>query len=84
MAAGTLSGAPYSPLPGVPAVSKKEPPVACENDKARVTAYFAGNTKPALTFINKMTFQPLPGGRGFSGPAGLYVQAGGDPSKLPQ
>jgi hypothetical protein len=80
---GTHSGAPYSPLPGVPPVASKSPPVACENDPEKVTAYFESDTKPLLSRIKKLKVQALSGGRGFSGPVGFYLQAGGDPSKLP-
>ena len=34
---GTHSGEPYSPLPGVPPISAKKPPVACKNDAERMT-----------------------------------------------
>ena len=78
---GTLSGAPFSPLPGVPAVSAKKPPVACENDPEKITAYFAPGS--GLTKISKIVVEAVPGGKGFSGPVGFYLQAGGDPSKLP-
>lgn len=80
---GTHTGAPYSPVPGVPPVSAKTPPVACQNDPEAIIVYFASGTKPALTKIQKIQVQALPGGKGFSGPVGLYLQAGGDPSKLP-
>jgi len=35
---GTHTGAPYSPLPGVPAVNPKTPPVFCQNDAEKITA----------------------------------------------
>jgi len=81
---GTHTGAPYSPLPGVPPVSPKSPPLACENDPEKITAYFASGTTPPLTLIKKLKVEVQPGGKGFSGPVGFYLQAGGDPSKLPQ
>jgi len=80
---GTHTGAPYSPLPGVPPVAAKTPAVACENDPEKITAYFVSATKPPLTKIKKLKVEALPGGKGFSGPVGFYLQAGGDPSKLP-
>ena len=75
---GTHSGEPYSPLPGVPAVKAKTPPVACENDSEKLVATVRG------TIIEKIEVEPIPGGKGFSGPVGFYLQAGGDPSKLPK
>ena len=78
---GTHSGAPYSPLPGVPPVSAKSPPVACQNDPEKVLVTFASGSK--LQKIAKLQVDALPGGKGFSGPVGFYLQAGGDPSKLP-
>ena len=36
-----------------------------------------------LAKIKSLTVEALPGGRGYSGPVGFYLQAGGDPSKLP-
>ena len=77
---GTHTGAPYSPLPGVPAVSTKSPPVACQNDPEKITAYFKTGSKS----IERIVVEAKPGGRGFSGPVGFYLQAGGDPSKLPK
>ena len=73
---------PYSPLPGVPAVSAKKPPVACENDPEKVTLSFASGS--GLKMIKKIKVDKQPGGKGFSGPVGFYLQAGGDASKLPQ
>ena len=78
---GTHSGAPYTPLPGVPPVSAKSPPVACQNDPEKILVTFASGSK--LKKIAKIQVDALPGGKGFSGPIGFYVQAGGDPSKLP-
>lgn len=78
---GTHSGAPYSPLPGVPPVSAKSPPVVCQNDPEKVLVTFASGSK--LQKIAKIQVDPLLGGKGFSGPVGFYLQAGGDPSKLP-
>ena len=75
---GTHSGAPFSPLPGVPAVKAQSPPVACANDPEKVTATVRG------ALIEKMVVEPIPGGNGFSGPVGFYLQAGGDPAKLPK
>lgn len=37
---GTHTGAPYSPMPGVPTVEKKEVPVACANDPEKMTFEF--------------------------------------------
>jgi len=76
---GTLSGEPYSPLPGVPAVSANSPPVACQNDPEKITAYFKSGAKS----IERIVVEAKPGGKGFSGPIGFYLQAGGDPAKLP-
>ena len=42
---GTHSGAPYSPLAGVPPVSAKSPPVACQNDPEKVLVTFASGSK---------------------------------------
>jgi hypothetical protein len=78
---GTHSGAPFSPLPGVPPVAAKSPPAACENDAEKITATFVSGT--GLTKIKGIKVTALPGGKGFSGPVGFYLQAGGDPSKLP-
>ena len=74
---GTHTGADYSPMPGVPAVEKKEAPVACTNDPEKLTFYFVGGK------VSKLVVDALPGGKGFSGPIGFYLQMGGDPSKLP-
>ena len=76
---GTHTGAAYSPLPGVPATPSKG--VACQNDPEKVTVSFQSGS--GLTKISKLTAEALPGGKGFSGPVGFYLQAGGDPSKLP-
>ena len=78
---GSHSGAPYSPMPGVPPVAAKSPPAECENDTEKITATFESGT--GLTKIKAFKVSPLPGGRGFSGPVGFYLQAGGDPSQLP-
>ena len=86
---GTLSGEPFSPLPGVPAVAAKSPPVACTNDPEKITARISG------TIIKSMQVEPIEGAflsaregliepKGFSGPVGFYLQAGGDPKKLPK
>ena len=80
---GTHTGAPYAPLPGVPPVSPKTPPVACQNDAEKIVVTFASGTKPPLTKIASLAVTAVPGGKGFSGPTGFYLQAGGDPSKLP-
>lgn len=77
---GTHTGAPYSPLPGVPATAAKG--VAVENDPEKVTVTFASGSK--LTKISKIEVEAKEGGKGFSGPVGFYLQAGGDPSKLPK
>ena len=82
MAAGTLSGAPYSPLPGVPAVNPSN--VFCQNDPEKVTVTFKGRPSEGLTEIKSLSVVPKPGGKGFSGPVGFYLQAGGDASKLPK
>ena len=78
---GTHSGQPYSPLPGVPPVAAKSPAIACQNDAEQVTAIFESGT--GLTKLKRLKVDVLPGGRGFSGPVGFYLQAGGDPTKLP-
>ena len=85
---GTHTGAPYSPLPGVKPVSAKTPPVACQNDPEKILATFASAREapgaPPLTQIQRLEVEALPGGRGFSGPIGFYLQAGGDPAALPK
>ena len=73
---GTHTGEPYSPLPGVPATKAKN--VACENDPESLVATVRGS------IIEKIEIEAIPGGKGFSGPVGFYLQAGGDPSKLPK
>ena len=78
---GTHSGKPFSPLAGVPPVAAKSPAVACANDPEQVTAYFESGT--GLTKIKRLKVDVLPGGRGYSGPVGFYLQAGGDPAALP-
>lgn len=78
---GTHTGAPYSPLPGVPTVAAKNPPIACQNDAEKITLVFSSGSQ--LSQIRKIAVEALPGGKGFSGPVGFYLQAGGDPSKLP-
>ena len=78
---GTHSGAPYTPLSGVPPVSAKSPPVACQNDPEKILVTFASGS--GLKKIAKIQVDAVPGGKGFSGPIGFYLQAGGDPSKLP-
>jgi len=79
---GTHSGAPFSPSPGVPPIAAKSPPIACQNDPEQLTAYFASGTTPPLTKLKRLRVETLPGGKGLSGPAGLYLQAGGDQSNL--
>ena len=74
---GTHTGAPYSPLPGVPPVSAKG--AKCQNDPEKIIVNFASG----LTKIESIEVQAIPGGKGFSGPVGFYLQAGGDPTKLP-
>lgn len=77
---GTHSGAPYAPLPGLKPVSAQSPPVACQNDEEKVRVEFVtGKDVPKLSIIKKITVEALPGGKGFSGPLGFYVQAGGSP-----
>ena len=79
------AGAPYTYLPGkkkkirARLPSKMETPIRCENDPETVTWTYSPQMK-----VRKMTVEPLPDGRGFSGPAGFYVQMGGnlDPPKL--
>lgn len=81
---GTHSGAPFSPLPGVPAVPPRAPPVRyASKDFAEVAfADFAPNT--GLLQIERLTVKQLTPGPGkYSAGAGLYIQAGGDTSKLP-
>ena len=79
---GTHTGAPYSPLPGVPAVVAKDPPVRCQNDPESITVTFKGRPSEGLTQIQTLSVEAKPGGKGLSGPVGFYLQAGGDPSKL--
>ena len=50
---GTHTAAPYSPLPGVPAVAAQKPPIACQNDPERITAVFESGT--GLTKIKSLT-----------------------------
>lgn len=79
---GSHSGAPFSPLEGVPALSPKSPPVTCadKNFGEIVVADFASG----LEKIDKLTIKQLaPGAGKYSAGAGLYLQAGGDASKLP-
>ena len=75
----TATTAPYSPLAGVPTVAAKGQ--KCENDPEKIALRFASGT--GLTQIKTITVEPAPGGKGFSGPVGFYLQAGGDPAKLP-
>jgi len=77
---GTHTGAPYSPLPGLPQIASKDPPTACQNDPERVEVYFASGCKQ----IETLRVTAVPGGKGYSGPIGFYLQVGGDPSKLPK
>ena len=70
-----------SPLPGVSPVAAKQPPVACANDPEKITVNFASGN--GLTKIKSLKVESLPGGKGFSGPVGFYLQVGGDPSALP-
>jgi hypothetical protein len=72
---GTHTGAPYSPSPSLQAVKPQTPPKRVENDPEKITATFA--SKSGLTQIKAFRVEPLPGGRGFSGPMGFYLQAGG-------
>ena len=78
---GTHTGKPFSPLPKVPAVKpNKKTPKALQNDAETITAYFDKSGE----VITKFTVAAIPGGRGFSGPVGFYLQMGGDPKKLPK
>ena len=45
---------------------------------------FKGRPSEGLTEIKSLSVVPKPGGKGFSGPVGFYLQAGGDASKLPK
>ena len=38
---------------------------------------------PDTNLLTSYQVDALPGGKGISGPVGFYLQAGGDPSKLP-
>ena len=67
---GTHSGAPFAPLPGVKPVSAKSPPIACENDMEKLTVEFSSGS--GLSKIRRLKVEPLPGGKGFSGPVGFY------------
>jgi hypothetical protein len=79
---GTLSGAPFSPLPGVPVVTPRSPPVQV-GDKAYVELAMA-DFAPGTEQIEKLTLKQIKPGPGkYSGPINLYTQAGGDASKLP-
>ena len=78
---GTHTGKPFSPLPKVPAVKpNKKTPKALQNDAEAITAYFDKSGE----VITKFTVAAIPGGKGFSGPVGFYLQMGGDPKKLPK
>ena len=61
-----------------PVKANKKKPKACENDPEAITATFDKSGK-----IASVTVDAIPGGRGFSGPVGFYLQMGGDPKKLP-
>ena len=78
VATGTHSGAPFSPLPGVPPVGRMAPSRRCENDAEAFSIEIG-----AAGLLNKLSVHALPGGRGFSGPAGFFVQMGGDAASLP-
>ena len=64
-------------MPGVAAIAKKDPPILCQNDPEKFEVYFDQSDK-----IYRIVISPLPGGKGFSGPPGFFVQAGGDPDQL--
>ena len=65
----------------VPAVKpNKKAPKALQNDAELITAYLSKDG----TKITKVTVDAIPGGKGFSGPVGFYLQMGGDPKKLPK
>lgn len=76
---GTHTGVPYSPIPKVPPVKpNKKNPKSLENDPEAITLTFDENGK-----IDSLSVVAIPGGKGFSGPVGFYLQMGGDPKKLP-
>lgn len=81
---GTHMGASYSPVTGAKPVSARDPPKRVQNDAEKVTIDFAPGTEPKLTMIKRLKVEPLPGGVGFSGPIGFYLQAGGLASDLPK
>ena len=62
-------------------VSAKSPPVFCENDPEKITVEFAQGS--GLSKIRRLKVEVLPGGKGFSGPLGFYLQAGGSAAGLP-
>ena len=76
---GTHTGAPYAPLLGVPAVKATQKPV--QNDPEKITVTFASGS--GLRSIKALKVDKKPGGAGFSGPIGFYLQIGGDPASLP-
>jgi len=77
---GTHTGAPYSPIPKVPAAkANKKSPKALQNDPEAITVVFDKSGK-----IKSLSVAAIPGGKGFSGPVGFYLQMGGDPKKLPK
>ena len=71
------TGKPYSPCDGVPAVAAKDPPVCCHLDPEKFHMVFDRNNK-----LRKLVISPMPGGKGFSGPKGFYLLAGGDPAHV--
>lgn len=79
---GTHSGAPFSPASGAPAIAAKSPAAAYETPAALSTAVFERGTEPKLNKIKQLTIK-APEGQ-LAGPFSLYVQAGGDASKLPK
>lgn len=75
---GTHTGAPYSPIPGVPAVAAQTPPRACQNDSELLTWEVQDGK------VTKLVVDAIKGGRGFSGPVGFYLQMGGNKKDLPK
>merc|ERR1711957_901138 len=83
-ATGTHTGEPYAFMPDVEAVASQG--IKVTNDPEKVTVFFNDEG-----LIVRQTINALPGGKGFSGPAGMYRQIGGKlemrmllPPKLPR
>lgn len=67
---GKHTGEPFTPKPDLKAIEAAG--VEVMNDPEKVTVYFNGEGK-----IVRQTIEALPGGKGFGGPVGFYLQIGG-------